>query len=140
MASVLLPKADLALFSDLTKRTVIPFLMSSAPERSYAGVGVRFAGDAFATPFRGEGRTKSWNLTCRYIKTDQARLLELLDLIELAANSPDSRLFLRTHYGQVPGLNEAIAVQILNIQPVPQVGLYYDVSFTAQAVNFTLAV
>lgn len=141
MPTLTLAKADLALFSDLAgSRVQIPHLTASAPTRAYAGTAVKFAGDAYPTPFRGEGRAKSWQLTARYLASEQASATELLDLIELAADSPDSRLFLRTHYGQVAGMNDALAVVVFGVDPQPQMGQYVDIGFTASAVAYILEV
>jgi hypothetical protein len=141
VTAVVLGKADLALFSDPAgHRVSIPHLTAVTPTQSYAGTTVLFAGDTYPTPFRGPGRSKTWPLTARYARTEQDQLLALLDLIELAAASADSRLLLRTHYGQVAGLDDATAVVIFDVQPQPQIGLYVDVQFTAQAVQFTLEV
>lgn len=141
MTAVSLGKADLALLSDAAnQRVVIPHLTAASPQRTYAGTTVRFAGDAYPTAFRGEGRTRSWALTARFSRDEHATLLALLDLIELAANSADSRLLLRTHYGQVAGLDDATAVVVFDVQPQPQIGIHVDVTFTAIAVNATLGV
>lgn len=141
MTAVVLAKADLALISDLAnQRVTIPHLTAAVPQRGYAGTVVRFAGDTFGTPFRGEGRTKSWALTARFARTEQATLLALIKLLDLAAGSADSRLLLRTHYGQAAGLDEATAVVVFDVQPQPQIGLFVDVTFTATAVDWTPAV
>lgn len=140
MASVVLGAADLALFSNLSNRVKIPVLMSSQPSVKYEATTVRFVGDTSPTPFRGEGTDRTWNLTARYGVDSQADMVKLLDLIELANNSADQRLFLRTHIAQVAGLDTATAVVVHNVDPLPQFGRYYDVSFTAVAVQFSLAV
>jgi hypothetical protein len=140
VTAVVLAKADLALFADLTQRVQIPRLTASAPARKYAGATVQFAGDQYPTPFRGTTRAKSWAFTARYMAADQALMLSLISLIETAADAPDSRLLLRTHYGQAVGLDEATAVIVLEVDPAPQMGLYADLSFTCEACQFTLEV
>jgi hypothetical protein len=140
MSAVSLGKADLALFSDLTQRVTVPHLLASPQSRGYAGTTVQFAGDTLPTPFRGTTRRKSWAMTARYLRTEQAGLLALIQLVETAADAPDSRLLLRTHYGQAAGLDESVAVVIFNLEPAAQMGLYADLSFTAEAVQYTLEV
>lgn len=141
MTAVLLGKADLALFTDpVNHRVIIPHLTAATPDRTYAGTTVLFEGDLYGTPFRGPGRAKSWPLTARYKANEQDQLVALIALLDLAADSADSRLLLRTHYGQVDGLDEATAVVVFGVQPQPQMGLFFDVQFTAQAVAFSLAV
>lgn len=141
MTSVVLGNAELALISDLAnQRVTIPHLTAITPGPTYAGTTVLFAGDVYDTPFRGLSKSKQWPLTARYRKDEHAQMVALLDLIDLAASSPDSRLLLRTHYGLVAGIDEALAVVIFAVQPVPQMGQYFDVSFTAKAVNWSPAV
>lgn len=140
MSAVLLQTADLSLFSDPSRRVAIPKLTGSRRVRRYDGVAVRFAGDELPTPFRGEGRGRTYDLTCRFTRKKQAQAQALLDLIDDAAGLPDSRLFLRTHYGQVAGLDDAAAVIVLQDDLAPQVGLYIDVTLVCEAVAFTLAV
>jgi hypothetical protein len=120
-ALVVLGKADLALRSDLAGSWVqIPHLTAVTPERRYDGTTVRFAGDTFPTAFSGEGQARTWQMQARYAAAEQGQLLALLDLIDRAAASADRALLLRTHYGQVAGLNETQAVVIFAVQPVPQ--------------------
>jgi hypothetical protein len=138
MTTVALVKADLALFSDLTQRVQIPRLTASSTVRKYAGTTAQFAGDTFPTPFRGTTRAKTWQFTARYMAADQSLMLALINLVEVAANAPDSRLLLRTNYGQASGLDEATAVVVLEVDPAPQMGLYADLGFTCEACQFTL--
>lgn len=135
-----LAKADIAPFSDLSRALPLPRLSSMAPTIGFPGVGVKFAGDTYATPFRGEGETASWDLMVRYSADEQAQLVELLALFKEVANSPDVRLFLRTAHGLVPGLDVAQAVVVFDVKPLPQFGHYYDLTFTANAVEYTLEV
>lgn len=138
-AAVVLGRCDLALLSDLSQRVTIPHLTAAPQSRKYPGVTVQFAGDTFPTAFRGASRAKSWAMTAMYMQREQDRLQALLTLVEVAADLPDSRLLLRTNYGQSIGLDDSAAVVIFEIDPAPQMGLYANVSFTCEAVEFTLA-
>lgn len=140
MTLTALGAADVALFSDLDNRVKIPTLLSSSPDVKYDGTAVRFLGDKLPTAFRGEGESGTYSFTARYARDKQAQLATLVKLFRTAHESPDSRLFLRTHVGQVAGLDFAGAVIVLGFQPVPQFGQYFDLSFTAQAVAYTLVV
>lgn len=140
MVAVKLEKSDLALFSDLTRRVTIPALLSVTPTRTYEGATVRFLGDTYGTPFRGEGRARTYALSCRFASYQQQALADLLALIDDAATLPDSRLFLRTHFGQTGGIDDAMAVTVLSVTPTPQAGLYVDVTLTCEAVEHSLAV
>lgn len=138
MAGVILRTADLALLSDpVATRVLIPHLVAVQPQQGWDGTVVRFAGDAYPTPFRGEGRDQSWQLQARYGGTEHEELADLLALLDRAAQAADSRLALRTHYGQVPGLDDVYAVVIFGVQVVPQPGQLAEVSMTAQRVAWT---
>lgn len=136
----ILASADIALFSDLTRRVALPRVSAAQPRITYPGVGVRFSGDTRMTAFRGEGAGQEWPLTVRYGPYEQQLLVDVLKLFADAAVAPDTRLFLRTNYGVVAGLDAALAVVVFDIQPGPQFGRHHDLAFTAQAVEYTLAV
>lgn len=138
MPTTVLARADLSLFSDPNRRVELPRVSALAPSRAYAGAEVRFAGDRLPTPFRGEGRDRTWNVTVLYTQYEHQALLDLLTLIEEAAEAPDSRLFLRTHTGQIGGLDAAEAVVIRQVDTPSQVGLMYSVTFTCKAVAYSL--
>ena len=142
MTSLTLGKADLSLWSDPASTLVqIPHLGGAARMLRTAGTTVQFEGDDFPTPFRGTSRHVTYNLTARYggFEHDQAAaLLELLD--EIAPAAPDSRLLLRTHAGQVAGLDPAVAVVVFEVATTPAVGFILDVTFTATVVQSTVEV
>lgn len=140
MTAVVLPHADLALFTDLTQRVQFPHLTAAANQRGYAGSTVQFSGDTYPTAFSGVTRTKSWQMQARYKVNEQDQLLALLTLLDAAHDAPDRRLLLRTHYGQAVGLDDATAVVVFAVEQTPQMGLYVDVSFTCEAVQFSLEV
>lgn len=132
---LLLSKAMVGLYSQPSRQVVLPHLTSVQPSTSYDGTLVRFAGDRLPTPFGGQGESGTYPLTCRYGRHEQQLLKDFLDLVGFAARAADRRLLLRTHYGQVPGLDVAQAVVIWQVSPAPQIGLYIDLSFTALAVQ-----
>lgn len=141
MTAIVLPNADIALWTDPAgTRVAIPHLTAVGDTRTYSGVVVQFAGDTLPTPFRGEARSGSYRLTARFKQAEQATLLALLALFSTAAAAADSRLQLRTHYGQVAGLDDVLAVAVFGVEVSPQTGLYVDVAFTAEVVASTVEV
>lgn len=133
--SVTLDRAWIGLWTAPETQLLIPRLTAMPISVAYAGTTVQFAGDDFPTAFRGESQTKSYQMTARYMKTDQDQMLDLLNLFAQAANAADSRLLLRTNAGQVAGLNDSVAVVVFGVQPTPGMGLYWDVNFTANVVQ-----
>lgn len=142
MAVVTLDRADLALFSDpASTRVVIPRLTGMPQRRGRAGTTVRFEGDTDPTAFRGEGRTRTYDLTCRYAPDEHEQMAVLLELIdEVAPAAVDHRLLLRTHVGLVARLDPAVAVEVFDVNVTPGGAGLFDVQFTAQVVQHTFAV
>lgn len=141
MASVRLLRPDLSLLSDPAgTQVVLPHLYALKPSRRYAGTLVTFAGDTAPTAFRGTSRLRTWALGLRYAHNEQAQLAALLALLERAADAADGRLLLRTHHGQVPGIDDVSAVVVLAVETTPQAGLVTEVSLTAEAVAWTAEV
>jgi hypothetical protein len=138
--SLALNRARIGLWSDPSSQIAIPHLKGMPVTRGYAGTLVQFVGDDYSTGFRGQAKTKSYAMTCRYLKAEQAQLVALINLFETAHSAPDPRLLLRTHPGQVAGLNESVAVQVFDPVATPGDGLVWDLTFTAQVVNYTFAV
>jgi hypothetical protein len=138
--SVVLSNARIGLWSDPSTQLAIPHLTGYPITVAYDGTSVRFAGDKYPTGFRGEGTAKSYAMTARYMQSERADLLALMGLFDLAHASADSRLLLRTHAGQVAGLDTAEAIQVFGHQPSPGLGLYWDLTFTAVVVQHSFAV
>ena len=138
--SVVLDRARIGLWSDPSTELAIPHLLGAPATITHAGTTVQFVGDTYPTGFRGESVAKSWAMSARFMAADRDLLLDALNLFETARTSPDSRLPLRTHYGQVPGLDECVAVQVFDPQPTPNLGGYWDLGFTAVVVESTVVV
>ncbi len=138
--SVVLDRARIGLWSAPGSQLSIPHLTGMAITRAYAGTSVQFVGDTYPTGFRGESSSRSYAMTARYMNGEQAQVLALLALFDVAHAAPDSRLILRTHFGQVPGLDGTEAVQVFGVTPTPAMGLYWDVAFTALVVESSIAV
>jgi hypothetical protein len=140
MVAVDLGRAEVALFSDPSMRVAIPHLVAMPRRRTTFGTTVLFAGDTYPTPFRGEGRTQTFDLTCRYGRDDHPDMLALLTLLDVTApGSPDSRLLLRTHIGLVPGLDVAVGVVVFDVAETPAGAGVVDVTFTATVVEHSFA-
>jgi hypothetical protein len=142
MAGVTLAHADIALWSDVAgTRLVIPRLQVLAPAEVLEQAYIRFEGDERKTGFRGEGKDLVLSMTARYLSTEHADAAALVELFRYAHDTdPDGRLQLRTHAGLVAGLNDLEAVMVASFgRPIVR-GLNVDVAFTAQAVQYTLAV
>lgn len=135
MATTVLGRADLAMLADPTRFVIIPHLTAMDLTLGFSGSSVRFAGDTWPTAFAGEGRTATFSLTARFGKHNQGQAASLVALVEAAASSHDPRLFLRSHWALVPGLDAACAVLISEVRPKPAVGLYLDVTLTAERVQ-----
>lgn len=139
MAQVFLRQPDLSLFADPTVRVRIPHLIAAPRTRTREMVLVRFEGDSAPTSFRGEGGARSYELTCRYPSNRHVEMKELLDLLELAQDAPDSRLALRTHHFDVPGLGPFEVVVAGDISETYASGRAWDVRFTASTVAYSLS-
>lgn len=141
MTAVVLGKADIALWSDPgATRVVIPHLGGAARNLGTSGAVVQFEGDDYPTPFRGTSRSATYDLTCRYGAHEHDQLLALVRLLdEVAPAAPDSRLMLRTHVGQVAGLDPVVAVVVFAVPPVPARGLVVDLQFQATVVQSTVS-
>ena len=142
MAQVQLGQADIALLSNPgATRVLIPHLVSAPRRRSRVGTTVLFAGDDYPTPFRGTGRAMTLDLTARFGPTEHETMLDLVELLDVvAAEAPDSRLLLRTHYALAAGLDLAVAVVVFDVVDTPLGAGAFDVSFTATVVEHTFAV
>lgn len=136
-----LGRADIALWSNVAgTRLVIPALQVLTPSRRYEQTLVRFEGDVDRTAFRGEGRSRSYQLTARYTQAEHEDLAALLALFDAAHDDVDGRLALRTHVGSAAGLNPLEAVVVSDVSAPWSRGLASDVSFVAETVAYTLAV
>lgn len=138
--AVTLTNAWIGLWTTPATQLSIPRLTGAPLTIGYAGTTVQFVGDDYPTGFRGQAKSKSYAMTARFMKDEQDQMLDLLNLFDSAHAAADSRLLLRTHVGQVAGLDESVAVQVFGATPTPAMGLYYDVSFTAQVVQSTFGV
>lgn len=145
MAAVQLGNAHIGLFGDTAVQVVIPHLMAMPSTAGRNKAFILFDGDDYPTAFRGQGRSGTFSLSCRYGPDEAADLLALVDLIDVTAPSmPDARLLLRTHIGLAAGLDVAVAVEVegdLTRTPVPEGAPgTVDVSFTVRIVEHTFAV
>lgn len=141
MSSTVLARSDLALLSDPLRRVTMPRVSEVTPPRVWEGTVVRFVGDALPTPFRGEGRDGGGiALAVTYGRGEQQGLVDLLALLDLAASLVDTRLWLRTNYGRVAGLDFAGAVIVTGATPKPGPAQSVVLSLTAQPVAYSLSV
>ena len=139
---VVLDNADIGLWGDFqATRIVIPHLQVLSPSESFEQTYIRFEGDQRKTGFRGEGDDAVFQMTARYATGEHADAAELVELFRTAhLDDADGRLMLRTHVGEVGGLNDLEAVMVPTFTRPFAAGRYLDVSFTAQAVAYTLEV
>lgn len=141
MAGVTLALPDLALFSDPAgTRVEIPHLTSAPRTRKRDLVLVRFEGDPEATPFRGEGSTRVYDVTCRYSRYEASAMDDLLALLDLAHTAPDGRLQLRTAWYVGAGMDAYEVIVAGDVSETPLPGRAWDVKFTATVVASTVAV
>lgn len=142
MTALVLLRADIALWSDpVASRVILDRLQVLQPPETFEQVFVRFEGDERSTGWRGEGTDATFQMTARFISGEHQAAADLLALFRTAHRTdPDGRLLLRTHVGEVAGLNHMEAVLVPTFTPAPARAGVTDISFTAQAVNFTLAV
>lgn len=139
MPTVDLGRAELALLSDLAgTRVVIQQLQVLVPTRTYRQVLVGpFEGDTLPLGFRGDGQSRSWQMTARYGAHQHADMEDLLELFDAAHNGVDGRMLLRTHLGDVGGINESQAVMVSEVSTAWSRPKLADVSFTAHAVAWS---
>ena len=138
MAQIRLRRALLSLLSDPGGTQVeIPSLAAMSSSFSHERTFVRFAGDTYPTAFRGDGLDQAYALTCQYARKRHEQLADLLELLrDVAPAAPDSRLLLRTHGGDVPGLNTA-AVGEVDGEVVPSwAPAVVSVQFTFRVVQY----
>ena len=144
MASVLLVKPDIALFADPgPSRVVVPHLVAAPRTRRREKVPVRFEGFDAPVSFRGEARTRSYTLTCRYVHDEHAQMKALIDLLESAEDAPDDRLQLRTSFfatSTFAGLDLYEVVVAGDVTETHLGGRAWDVSFVVNTVDYTLEV
>jgi hypothetical protein len=141
MAGIVLPHADIALFSDpVASRVIFPRVQALPQTRRYERTVVRFEGDDQPTPFGGEGRPRSYQLQARFLSGEQATLAALIALLDLAHQAPDPRLLLRTHVALIGELNEIEVVTVDEVVTTPAGAGVFDVTFTANTVAYTIAV
>lgn len=141
MAAVTLERADIAGWWDVAgTRLVIPRLQVLTPSERVETAFVRFEGDEARTGFRGEGRESSFAMTARYLSGEHDQAADLLALFRTAHDEVDGRLLLRTHLGEVAGLNELEAVLVAEWSRAYAGAGVVDVSFTAESVAFSLSV
>lgn len=139
MATVYLAKPDIALFADPgATLVVIPHLVAAPRTRTREQASVRFEGDEAPTTFRGEGRTRVYDLTARFGGDEHDDMLALIDLIEAAHDAPDGRLQLRTNFFDTPGLNPFEVVTVSNVVEQHLGGKAWDVRFTATTTAHTI--
>ena len=142
MAYVTLTVPDIALFSDPAgTRVEIPHLRVWTPTRRYDGTTVLFEGDAEPTSFRGRGRTKSHQVTCRYVYHEHAQMLALLALLDAAHDDAVGWLQLRTNRSDSEGMDPLVVAALASEVPeAPLGGKAWDITFTLQQVAYSLEV
>lgn len=141
MASIVLSRADLALFSSPgTTRVVIPTLTSMSQRRSRAKAFVTFEGDEFPTVFHGTTRSREFDWTCFYSYEEHAEMLSLINLVdEIAPAASDTRLLLRSHIGLAAGLNPSVAVELMSeVVEEPLGAGNFNIRFSVRVVNHNL--
>lgn len=141
MASVLLAKPDLSLFADPETRVVLPHLIAAPRTRTTEKALVRFEGYQVPHAFRGEGRSRTYDLTCRYGSDEHEQLGDLLELLTTADDAPDGRLALRTNFWTAPGLDLYEIIAITGDVQERQAGsAAWDIVFPVETVYGTLEV
>lgn len=140
MSSIVLTHADIALWSDpVGSRVVLDVLQVLNQADEYESVGQRFEGDGDATAFRGAGQSRTFQMTARFVAgqhDDAARLLALFRTAH--RDDPDGRLQLRSHLGDVEGLDDLEAVRVSGVTRTWGRAGLLDVSWTATTVLFSL--
>lgn len=148
---IVLGKCELSLLSDPSVSVHIPHLTGMPRRRAREGVLVGpFEGDEFPLPFRGLGRTGTFDLACRYAKAEADLRVRLLWLIDSYAPAQfDTRLLLQTHLepgtGLAPDLQEflaegaSVAVAVFDVLETPIGAMNTDVTFTASRVQHDFA-
>lgn len=141
MASVVLAKPDLSLFVDPEARVVLPHLIAAPRTRTTERALVRFEGYEVPHSFRGEGRSRTYDLTCRYGADEHDQIADLLGLLAAADDGADGRLALRTNFWTAAGLDlyEIIAVTG-DVQERQVGGTAWDIVFPVETVYGTLEV
>lgn len=141
MASVVLAKPDLALFSNPEVRVVLPHLIAAPRTRTTDRALVRFEGYEAPHAFRGEGRVRDYDLTCRYGADEHDDILELLQVLAAADAAADGRLALRTNFFTVAGLDLYEIISITGDVEERDIGrAAWDVRFPVRTVNGTIEV
>ena len=127
--------AWLGLLAVPSRQVAIRHLTGLDRTRQQSSTLVQFAGDQFATSFRGESGGRTFAVTCSFFDGEHDDYLKLLNLLRQAQDAIDDRLVLRTYTGQVPGLDGAHIVTVSEDTQAPlDGGLTFQVSFTANAV------
>lgn len=134
---LILDTADMFLITDPASTLVpIPHLIGATRTSGGEVARVRFEGDRYETEFGGEGEALTWALTARFGKLEHAGWKALRDLFDTARAAPDRRLGLRTHTGQVPGLDDFAVVTVSNVTETAGGARAWDLTFTAAAVAY----
>ena len=132
MAHVTLDVADIALFTDVAAtRVEFPSLRRLSSARVSSSALVHFHGDVHPTEYRGEARSDRAELEAIWTGADHAGAVAFLELWELSRTGADGRLQLRTHVGQVEGLDPLVTVVI------PEMPVGFERAGTAPAVVLT---
>jgi len=140
VSTVVLVRADIALWSDpASSRVQLDRLQVLSPADAFETVFQRFEGYDDDSGFRGEGQNRVYQMTARFVSGEHDAAAALVALFRTAhRDDPDGRLLLRTHAGEVAGLNDIEAVLVSGFTRAPALAGVVDVSWTAQTVVYTL--
>lgn len=132
-----LRNADLSLWSDpVNTRVALPHLQVLSPTAAPQVATVRFDGYRDPHAYRGEGLLRTFHMEVLFGVREHAAALALEDLlVEAATVAVDGRLQLRTHTGQVAGLDEVEVIVVTGWSHTPQRGLSRVVSVDAIRVH-----
>lgn len=134
MTLVTLADADIGLFSRFTRTRIrIPHLIVADGMEAWNSAEVHFDigddGPSDPVEVRGIHRTRTVQCTARFPHHSHADYLALLDLFQLARLSADARLQLRTHGGNVAGLDELEVGTVASWTRQRVMGQVWDVVF-----------
>jgi hypothetical protein len=140
VTALVLTRADVALWSDPeSSRVVLDRLQVLAPADVFEVAFQRFEGDDDATGFRGEGQGRTYQMTARFLSGEHATAAALVALFRTAhRDDPDGRIQLRTHAGEVGGLNAMEAVLVSGVNQAWAKAGQLDISWTATTVLYSI--
>lgn len=143
MTTVVLTDADIGLFTRYTAtRITIPHLIAANRDEVWDEAAVYFDtgedGPVDPVGYRGQTRAASVQCTARFGERQHTQMVALLDLFRAARTAGDGRLQLRTHAGQVGGLDE-LTVGSVRSWPATRVAAnVWDVTFTVERRAWSL--